>query len=74
MFFDLYQAVIDPIIAMQVVGVVPWRSAILGCTSAGHFGQKEDGRNIRPGPNEVRAIAEHHAEHLVELLLAADQK
>jgi antirestriction protein ArdC len=34
--FDLYQTVTDQIVAMLESGVVPWRSPILGRTSAGH--------------------------------------
>ncbi|MBL8879300.1 MAG: DUF1738 domain-containing protein [Phycisphaerales bacterium] len=34
--FDLYQTVTDRIVAMLEQGVAPWRSPILGRTSAGH--------------------------------------
>ena len=34
--FDLYQTVTDKIVAMLETGMVPWRSPILGRTSAGH--------------------------------------
>ena len=34
--FDLYQTVTDQIVTMLETGVVPWRSPILGRTSAGH--------------------------------------
>lgn len=34
--FDLYQTITDQIVAMLDSGVVPWRSPILGRTSAGH--------------------------------------
>jgi antirestriction protein ArdC len=36
MAFDLYQTVTDQITAMLEKGVAPWRSPILGRTSAGH--------------------------------------
>ena len=36
--------------------------------SAGNFGHDEHGNPIRPGPDEIRAITEHHAEKLIELL------
>ncbi|HEY4364920.1 MAG TPA: zincin-like metallopeptidase domain-containing protein [Bryobacteraceae bacterium] len=36
MSFDLYQTVTDRIVAMLDKGVVPWRSPILGRSSAGH--------------------------------------
>lgn len=36
--------------------------------AAKRFGQEEDGKPVRPGPNEVRAITEQHAEKLIEML------
>lgn len=36
MSFDLYQTVTDQIVTMLDAGVVPWRSPILGRSSAGH--------------------------------------
>jgi hypothetical protein len=36
--------------------------------AAGRFGQEENGKPVRPGPQEVRAITEQHAEKLIELL------
>jgi antirestriction protein ArdC len=36
MSFDLYQTVTDQIVAMLETGVVPWRSPILGRSSAGY--------------------------------------
>ena len=41
--------------------------------AAGHFGQEEDGRAVRPGPHEVRAITEQHAEKLIDLLSNRDE-
>ena len=36
--------------------------------AAGHFGQEENGRPVRPGAREVREITERHAEKLIDLL------
>jgi hypothetical protein len=36
--------------------------------AAGHFGQEENGRPVRPGANEVRVITQRHADKLIELL------
>jgi hypothetical protein len=36
--------------------------------TAGHFGQEENGRPVRPGAREVREITERHAETLIDLL------
>jgi hypothetical protein len=38
---------------------------------AGRFGLDEDGKPVRPGPHEVRAITEQHADKLIELLDSA---
>ena len=45
--FDLYQTVTDQIIAMLDSGVVPWRSPILGRTSAGHPKNMNTGKQYR---------------------------
>jgi hypothetical protein len=42
----------------------PLASAVL----AGRFGHEEDGRPVRPGAHEIRAITETHAEKLIALL------
>lgn len=36
--------------------------------AAGHFGQEENGKPVRPGPREVREITLQHAEKLIDLL------
>jgi hypothetical protein len=36
--------------------------------AAKRFGEEENGKPVRPGPNEVRAITEQHAEKLIDLL------
>jgi antirestriction protein ArdC len=45
--FDLYQTVTDQIVSMLDSGVVPWRSPILGRTSAGHPKNLESARPYR---------------------------
>jgi hypothetical protein len=45
---------------------VPW--PLPSAVTAGHFGQEEEGKPVRPGPAEVRAITEQHAEKLIDLL------
>jgi antirestriction protein ArdC len=45
--FDVYQTVTDQIVAMLEAGVVPWRSPILGRTSAGHPRNLESGKQYR---------------------------
>jgi antirestriction protein ArdC len=45
--FDLYQSVTDQIVAMLDSGVVPWRSPILGRTSAGHPRNLNTGKRYR---------------------------
>ena len=47
MSFDLYQTVTDQIITMLDTGVVPWRSPILGRTSAGHPKNLESRKKYR---------------------------
>jgi antirestriction protein ArdC len=47
MSFDLYQTVTDQIITMLDTGVVPWRSPILGHTSAGHPKNLESKKKYR---------------------------
>jgi antirestriction protein ArdC len=45
--FDLYQTVTDQIVAMLEAGVVPWRSPILGRSSAGHPKNLNTGKRYR---------------------------
>jgi antirestriction protein ArdC len=47
MSFDLYQEVTDQIVAMLEKGVVPWRSPILGRSSAGHPKNLNTGKQYR---------------------------
>lgn len=47
MSFDLYQTVTDQIITMLDAGVVPWRSPILGRSSAGHPKNLDSGKKYR---------------------------
>ncbi len=52
--FDLYQTVTDQIVAMLEAGVVPWRSPILGRSTAGHPKNLNTGKQYR-GVNVVLA-------------------
>ena len=45
--FDLYQTVTDQIVGMLEAGVVPWRSPILGRSSAGHPKNLNTGKQYR---------------------------
>lgn len=45
--FDLYQTVTDQIVAMLEAGVVPWRSPILGRSTAGHPKNLNTGKAYR---------------------------
>jgi antirestriction protein ArdC len=45
--FDLYQTVTDQIVTMLEAGVVPWRSPILGRSSAGHPKNLNTGKQYR---------------------------
>ena len=47
MSIDLYQEVTNRIVSMLDQGVVPWRSPILGRTSAGHPKNLESGKQYR---------------------------
>lgn len=52
----------------RAVACLPVPRPLPGAVAAGHFGHDEDGRPVRPAPDEVRAITEQHAEKLVRLL------
>lgn len=45
--FDLYQSITDQVLAMLESGVAPWRSPILGRTSAGHPKNLNTGKPYR---------------------------
>lgn len=45
--FDLYQTVTDQIVAMLEAGIVPWRSPILGRSTAGHPKNLNTGKGYR---------------------------
>jgi hypothetical protein len=47
---------------------VPVPSPLQKAVQAGHFGHEDDGKPVRPGPGEIRAITEQHAVKLIELL------
>jgi hypothetical protein len=52
----------------RVVARLPVPRPLPSAVSAGHFGREENGKPIRPGTHEVRAITERHAEKLIDLL------
>ena len=52
----------------SVVARLPVPRPLPSAVAAGHFGQKENGKPVRPGAHEVREITERHAEKLIELL------
>lgn len=52
----------------RIVARLPVPRPLPSAVAAGRFGQEEDGRNVGPGPNEVRAITEQFAETLIDLL------
>jgi hypothetical protein len=47
---------------------LPVPKPLPAAVASGHFGQEEDGKPVRPGVSEVRAITEQQAEKLIELL------
>jgi hypothetical protein len=51
-----------------VVARLPVPRPLPSAIAAGRFGQEENGKPIRPGAHEVRAITERHAEKLIDLL------
>ena len=57
--FDLYQTVTDQVLAMLDAGVAPWRSPILGRTSAGHPRNLDSGRAYRGVNTFLLAFAAH---------------
>ena len=52
----------------RVVARLPVPKPLPASIAAGHFGQDDEGKPVRPGAEEVRAITERHAEKLIELL------
>jgi hypothetical protein len=52
----------------RVVARLPVPKPLPSAVAAGHFGQDEHGRNIRPGPQEIREITERHVEKLIDIL------
>jgi len=57
----------------RIVARLPVPRPLPSAVTAGHFGREEDGRPVRPGPNEVRAITEQHADKLIDLLGSRDE-
>jgi len=52
----------------RIVARLPVPRPLPSAIAAGHFGQEENGKPVRPGVHEVRAITERHAEKLIDLL------
>lgn len=52
----------------DVVARLPVPRPLPDAVAAGHFGQDEDGKPIRPEADEIRAITESLADRLIELL------
>jgi hypothetical protein len=57
----------------RVVARLPVPRPLHAAISAGHFGQDESSRHIRPGAHEVREITECHAEKLIGILDSIQQ-
>ena len=56
----------------RIIARLPVPRPLPSAVAAGRFGQEDDGRPVRPGPNEVRAITEQHAEKLIDILGSRD--
>jgi hypothetical protein len=52
----------------RIVARLPVPKPLPSAIAAGHFGQEENDRPVRPGAHEVREITERHAEKLIDLL------
>jgi hypothetical protein len=52
----------------RVVAQLPVPRPLPSAIAAGHFGQEDNGKPVRPGAHEVREITERHAEKLIDLL------
>ena len=52
----------------RVVVRLPVPRPLPSAIAAGHFGQEENGKLVRPGAHEVREITRRHAENLIDLL------
>ena len=57
----------------RITARLPVPKPLPSAVASGHFGQEEDGRNVRPGPHEVRAITEQYAEKLIKLVESIGQ-
>jgi hypothetical protein len=57
----------------RIAAVLPVPRPLPAAVAAARFGREEDGRPVRPGPQEVRAITTRHAEQLVDLLDSIQQ-
>lgn len=52
----------------RVIATLPVPTPLAEAIAAGDFGQDEKGKPVHPSAAEVRAITEHHAETLIDLL------
>jgi hypothetical protein len=52
----------------RIIAKLPVPRPLPSAVAAGHFGQEENGRPVRPGAREVRDITEQHAEKLIDLI------
>jgi hypothetical protein len=52
----------------RIIARLPGPRPLPSAVAAGHFGQEENGKPVRPGAREVREITERHAEKLIDLL------
>jgi hypothetical protein len=51
----------------RIIARLPVPKPLPSAVAAGHFGQDESGRPIKPGAMEVRVITERHAEKLIDI-------
>jgi hypothetical protein len=64
----LFQESHSPSRRKRIVARLPVPRPLPSAVTAGHFGQEENGKPVRPGTHEIREITERHAEKLIELL------
>jgi hypothetical protein len=57
----------------RLSSVLPVPKPLASAVKAGHFGHEENRKSVRPGPDEVRAITEDHAEKLIACLGARNK-
>jgi hypothetical protein len=57
----------------RVLARLPVPKPLPSAVAAGHFGQDDRGRPIRPGAHEVRELTRRHAEKLIDILDSIQQ-